>query len=190
VTQACGRNRHIVEFGAMGPALLLFAGLILVAYLVQYWLITSQQPEPLLWLSVFGPYALLFAVFRNHQSRRSHPGSAAERHLWSIWVGHLLATAAAAAAVRQMSDLGPGQVVLALYPFSGALTGLAFFIMGSIYWGRHYAFGMAHFGLAALMPLKLEWAPLGYGLLTATCTVAISFHLLRLQREAAASGRA
>jgi serine/threonine-protein kinase len=189
VTRAFDRNRSIVEFGAMGPTMLLFAGLLLVMGLAQSWLIAAGSPEPLLWLSVFGPYAALFAVFQHSQARRLLPGNAAERHLWSIWTGHLLAAAAAAAALRQVSGPGSGQAVLAFFPVYAALTGLALFVMGSIYWGRHYAFGMAYFALAALMPLRLEWAPLGYGLLSAACAVVIGLRLLRLRAETRSADR-
>jgi hypothetical protein len=55
--------------------------------------------------------------------------------------------------------------------------------MGSSYWGRCYAFGLAFFALAVLMPLKLELAPLAFGLTWSACLTAIGLHLRRLGRE-------
>jgi hypothetical protein len=77
------------------------------------------------------------------------------------------------------------------YPFLALASGLAFFIMGSNYWGRCYAMGLAFFLLAALMPLRLDWAPLAFGLMWSCMLVALGLHLRhRCQqraRESAAS---
>jgi hypothetical protein len=76
---------------------------------------------------------------------------------------------------------GPsGMKELIFYPFSAALAGLALFIMGARYWGRCYEFGLAFFVLAMLMPLKLEWAPLEFGLLWGVVLTAFGIHLRRL----------
>jgi len=56
--------------------------------------------------------------------------------------------------------------------------------MGSNYWGRYYAIGLAFFALSLLMLLRLEWSPLAYGLLWALCLVAVARHLRRLGGEA------
>jgi hypothetical protein len=61
-------------------------------------------------------------------------------------------------------------------------SGLAFFIMGSNYWGRCYAFGLAFWALAALMPMHLEWAPLEFGLLWSVTLTLVGLHLRRLGR--------
>src|SRR5262249_36275292 len=66
------------------------------------------------------------------------------------------------------------------YPFSALLSGLAFFVMGSNYWGRCYAVGLAFFAFAALMPLNLEWAPLRFGGLWAVTLLAMGLHLRQL----------
>ncbi len=77
-----------------------------------------------------------------------------------------------------------------LYPFSAIISGLAFFVMGSNYWGRCYAFGLAFWGLAVLMPLHLEWAPLEFGVLWSAILTAVGLHLrsLGLRAEAERGG--
>ena len=60
------------------------------------------------------------------------------------------------------------------------LSGMAFFIMGSNYWGRCYAVGAAFFVLAVLMPLHLEYAPLTFGLLWSGTLAALGLHLRKL----------
>jgi hypothetical protein len=75
------------------------------------------------------------------------------------------------------------------YPVSMVLAGMAFFIMGSNYWGGCYAVGGLYFGLGMLMPLWLAWSPLLFGAVWA-CTLAyIGWRLgrigARLKAEAA-----
>ena len=74
---------------------------------------------------------------------------------------------------------------LTLYPALAAVTGLIFFIMGSNYWGRCYAFGIAFFALAPLITWRLYLAPLAFGALWAGSLVAIGRHLQRLGARAA-----
>ena len=74
---------------------------------------------------------------------------------------------------------------LTLYPSLAAVTGLIFFVMGSNYWGRCYAFGVAFFALALLMAWRIELAPLAFGALWAGSLVAIGRHLQRLGARAA-----
>jgi hypothetical protein len=54
---------------------------------------------------------------------------------------------------------------------------MGFFAMGSSYWGRCYLFGLAFFGLAALMPHMLTWAPLGLGTFWSLCLIIIARHV-------------
>ena len=71
-----------------------------------------------------------------------------------------------------------------MYPFTAVLTGLAFFIMGSNYWGRCYALGLAFFGLAVLMPLNIYWAPLEFGILWSITFISLGMHLHKIGRQA------
>ena len=75
------------------------------------------------------------------------------------------------------------------YPVSVVLAGMAFFIMGSNYWGGCYAVGGAFFALGMLMPLWLEWSPLIFGGAWAVTLALIGWRLgrigARLKAEAA-----
>src|SRR5438067_254604 len=62
------------------------------------------------------------------------------------------------------------------------LTGMAFFVLGSSHWGWFYAFGLAFFALSLVMPLRLEWATLEFGLLWAAALLVIGLQLRRLGR--------
>ena len=72
---------------------------------------------------------------------------------------------------------------LMTYPTSAALSGMAFFVMGSHYWGRCYAIGALFFILAIVMPYRLEWAPLVFGSVWLVILVAMGRHLGGLARD-------
>ena len=69
---------------------------------------------------------------------------------------------------------------LTLLPIWAVLSGLAYFVMGSNYWGRCYAYGVAFFAIALLMPLHLKWASLEFGGLWALCLIDLGLRLRRL----------
>ncbi len=61
--------------------------------------------------------------------------------------------------------------------------------MGGSYWGRCYAYGLAFFGLAVLLPrVPEQYAPLGFGGLWTVALVSMGLHLRRLAAEAEAEG--
>ncbi len=72
------------------------------------------------------------------------------------------------------------------YPFLSVVAGLAFFTMGSNYWGRCYVIGGAFWFLAVAMPVKLTLAPLGFGLWWFAALLMVGLHLRKLGQAAAA----
>jgi hypothetical protein len=82
--------------------------------------------------------------------------------------------------IRDGAAAPPGWENLIHYPFSAVLSGLAFFVMGSNYWGRCYAVGLVFFALALLVTSWLPLAPLAFGVLWAVTLVALGLHLRRL----------
>jgi hypothetical protein len=159
--------------------MLLLAAAFFVGHLAAFGLVRAGGPEPLLWLAVFAPYALLFAAFRANRAA-SPAGRQPQRLLWSIWVGHLFASVAVFLGCRLTAGADYVHGFLLAYPSYAALIGLAFFVMGSTYWSREYAFGLAWIALAALMPLFPLYAPLAVAVLSAVCDALIGLHLRRL----------
>ena len=120
------------------------------------------------------------------------PTSAAERELWTIWIGYLAALVVNWAIFRLLqsqeiimhgSTVGQRERDLVLYPTMTMLSGLAFFIMGSNYWGRCYAIGAGFLLLAALMPWRLEYASLAFGVMWTVALAALGLRLRKLGQK-------
>ncbi len=65
------------------------------------------------------------------------------------------------------------------------ITGLAFFVMGSVYWGWFYLFGLAFWALAFVMHQQVEYAQPMFGIAWALALSAIGLYLQRLARSGA-----
>ncbi len=179
------RSHHAAEFHSWGTMLFLFGGIVLLGHLLAFWLLETEQPKALLWSARLGQFAAMALIFlRFRGSENLLPTSTAERQLWSIWLGYVVAYLITALIGRELLSHGQKLDEWTLYPFTAVLTGLAFFIMGSNYWGRCYAIGLAFFGLAALMPLNLYWAPLEFGILWSITFISLGMHLYKIGRQA------
>ena len=187
LVRAVGRSQDDAEFFTWGPMLLWFGVILFVAQTSVAALLAFATPADVFdWILgiravQFGVMAIVFYRFR---SPAVLPRSPAERQLWAIWLGYLAATAIIVLSNRQLSYLGKISDDLTCYPLWAALSGLAFFVMGSSYWGRLYVVGGAFFVLALLMPFQLAWAPLEFGIVWAASLVGISLHLRHLQQRA------
>ena len=183
---------HAPEFRGWSSLLLVLAAIVFVGHLITFLVLSLGLPSGLDTVSRAVQFVLAAVLFWRFRPQTVLPTTAGERLLWSIWVGYFLAHQTVLAVkhllVRQ-GLLAPGPAApprwLALlpYPFLALLSGLAFFAMGSAYWGRYYAFGLAFFVLAAVMPLWLSGAPLLLGTLWAVCLILIALHLRRLSSE-------
>jgi serine/threonine protein kinase len=195
LTRMLDRSLHVEAFSAWSSMLLAMAAIVGVEHLVVFALIQTGQSQSLILLARLTQISLLGVLFLYKRGSRLLPTSAAERELWTIWIGYFISYGAALLTTRlllRQEILAPGPAaVLPLrellpYPFISLFSGLAFFIMGSNYWGRCYAVGVAFFLLAVLMPLRLDWAPLAFGLLWSGTLVSLGLHLRRRSQQQAA----
>jgi serine/threonine protein kinase len=178
------RSHHAGEFRSWGAMLLWFGLVVFLGHLITFILVEAKAPELYHWVSRLSQFVLMGLLFWHYRgSRTVLPTSMAERQLWSIWLGYLTAVAILVLVSREMVTAERHWDELALYPFSSILTGLAFFVMGSNYWGQCYAVGLAFFGLAALMPLKPDLAPLEFGLLWSVVFLLLGLHVRRIGEE-------
>jgi serine/threonine protein kinase len=198
LTRALDRSRHDVAFHTWSTMVLLLAAIVFAEHLTVYLLIQTGQPRWLITTARLTQFLLIAGIFWHNRGRRLLPTSAPERELWTIWIGYVVAYLVNAVVLRSLVDhqvivRGPGAPArwaeLIVYPFSALLSGLAFFVMGSNYWGRCYAAGVLFFGLAFLVTFALPLAPLAFGVLWGVTLVALGLHLRRLgQREAEGKG--
>ncbi|MBM4069447.1 MAG: serine/threonine protein kinase [Planctomycetes bacterium] len=193
LTQMLDRSRNDVAFHAWSTMVLIIAGIIFVSHVAVYALTWLEHPHEQIVLARLAQFVFIAIVFWRNRGDRLLPTSAAERELWTIWIGYIFAYGVTSLVIRTLIHLGiitggagqpPHWEELVLYPFSSVASGLAFFIMGCNYWGRLYAVGIAFFVLAILIPYHLEWAPLAFGTLWSGALVALGFRLEKLSREA------
>jgi serine/threonine protein kinase len=178
------RSQHAGEFRSWGKMLLWCAVIVFVGHLLTFVLVEAGFPRSWRWTARASQVALIALLFWYYRGSRTFlPTSSAERQLWSIWLGYLAAFAIAWLISHELTT-GDQWNELREYPFSAVLTGLAFFAMGSNYWGQCYTFGLAFFGLALVMPLKLDWAPLEFGTLWSLVFIALGLHVRRIGKEA------
>jgi predicted Ser/Thr protein kinase len=185
------RSQYDFEFQGWGTMLLWFGAIVFAVNFVVFGLSQTGFARGWLWLCRAAEYGLIGLTFRRARSWNWLPTNQAERQLWTIWIGYVIASIVVAIVARllvghQILDRGEAAPShwqeLYFYPVTAVLSGLGFFIMGSNYWGRCYAVGVGFFALAILMSLRLEWAPLEFGTAWGTTLVALGLHLRSLGR--------
>jgi eukaryotic-like serine/threonine-protein kinase len=196
LTRALTRSRDDAAFHTWSGMLLIMGGVIAVEHVLVFALLETGQSRSLVLAARFIQLVILAVLFLLNRGKRLLPTTVAERQLWTIWIGYFCAYAGTIVATRLLVEQfhassglvkPPWQLFETLpYPFLALAAGLAFFTMGSNYWGKCYAIGGAFFILAALMPLRLAWAPLEFGLLWAASLTALGLHLRRLGQRAEA----
>lgn len=160
-------SRHEEEFGDWGNMLIWFAGLIVSMYGLMY--VLMRQGPAFDWVAISIQYLFFLCVavvFWIYRQGRLLPTTPAERQLWSIVIGFVIACFTLRWAVRQFYVSEPILIdPRFLYPLWCTLSGLAFFAMAGGYFGRFYLIGLAFFVLALLLPHAPDLGPLGFGLL-------------------------
>jgi hypothetical protein len=187
LSRTLDRSQQVREFRGWGNLVLIFGAIIFIEHVIVF-IMTQFYGEhyPVRWIVLLrgGQFAVMGLVFWRYRKSQFLPTTPAERQLWSIWLGYLIASAVVI--VAEWILVASGVIEkheLAKFPVLSALSGLAFFIMGSNYWGRCYAYGVFFFALCLIMPLKLAWAPLEFGFLWAFCLGDVGRYLRRLGRE-------
>jgi hypothetical protein len=184
LARSLDRSHYDVEFGAYGNMLLLFAPIVLVEHVVLFFLTNAEPAHLTQWLvlSRLVQFAIMGLVFWRYRARRLLPTSMAERLLWAIVFSYLGATLCSIFVYQELTHGTPDPDARTLFPVWSILGGVAFYVLGSSFWGRCYAISVAFFVLALLMPLYLVLAPLAFGSMWTVALVASGLHLRRLGR--------
>jgi hypothetical protein len=177
------RSQYDVEFQNYGSMLYWFAGIVFVTHIIKDCLIEWRWEIPYVAAAQVAQFAAMGVVFFCYRPRMWLPQTVAERQMWAVWIGYVLSCffISGVSAVQLGHDKLYERVD---YPYFAIAAGLAYFILGSSYWGRCYAFGVAFWVLAGVMMLdNKRWAVLEYGLLWTIALAAIGYHLRRLGKR-------
>jgi serine/threonine protein kinase len=193
ISRILDRSQHDAAFHTWSSMLFLIAAIVFLEHLAVFVLARLEHPPYMFLLARVSQFVLLGIVFWVNRGDQLLPRTSAERELWTIWLGYLVAYGAAyvvvqalvgSGAIRAGPHASPHWDHLIMYPISSVLSGLAFFVMGSNYWGRCYAIGMAFMAVAMLSTLHLEWSPLEFGVLWAVALCSLGYRLRRLGQKA------
>jgi serine/threonine protein kinase len=188
------RSHHDADFATWSSMLLWMSLIIGVEHIVVFFLVQTGQPRSLVNASRLLQIVLLGVLFWANRRNRLLPATSTERELWTIWIGYFCTYLCVLLTTQLLFALDvlvegsnmPGRWQECLpYPFLSVVVGLAFFVMGSNYWGRCYVIGAAFWVAGILMPLHLTLAPLAFGLLWFAALLMLGLHLRKLGQQSA-----
>lgn len=192
------RDTRTADFATWSSMVFVMALAVGLEHLAVYVLVWADVPHFFVTAARGILIVFLGGLFYYNRGSRILPTNAAERELWTIWIGYFATYFTIVVVIRLLVhfEVLQGSPTWAArehlrellpYPFISMVSGLAFFIMGANYWGRCYAIGAAFFIAAALMPLQMTLAPLLFGVLWAITLVMLGLHL-RGQAAKSATG--
>jgi Protein kinase domain len=179
VDSALWRSQYDVQFRAYGPMLWGFAVVVLLTEMILNVVILTNRPIWLVPLIQVSRVACFGLIYWRYRPSGVLPARGVERLLWSTWVGYIASGFILAIAYRLAAGWTTA-IELKLYPLMAALTGMAFVVLGSSYWGLCYAFGLAFYGLALLMHIDLRWSPIEFGFAWSAVLIIIGNRLRNL----------
>jgi serine/threonine-protein kinase len=173
-------SHYDVQFQAYSKILFGFALIMLLAETAKFCALYTGQSLFVISALEAARFGSVLALLAWLRPTGLQAVSAAERLMWSIWIGYALTLFAVGFAHWIVVGAWVPAQEFKLYPPIAAVTGMAFFVLGCSYWGWCYAFGLAFHVLALVMALDLRWAPLEFGILWAVALVIIGLRLRRL----------
>jgi hypothetical protein len=180
VTRAFRPSPRHEDFREWGLALVAFGLVILLSHVAIYFFVGVWQNA---WLAYFLPRSLMFAAllvmigrFRQYALL---PKNAAERLVWVVWIGYVLALGAS-----NVTRYALGHDQRESYSSFAVLAGFGFLVMGGSAWGGGYIVGLVFLVSAPLLAVYRDTAPLLSGLLWAGALLTFGIHYYRLGRAA------
>ena len=172
VTRALQQSRHEEHFQGWGLGLMAF-GLVIFLSHVGIYISQSAWNDSL--AGYFLPRSAMFAAllimlwrFRRHSML---PTNSAERLIWVVWIGYVLALGASNA-TRYVFGHDEGES----YATFAVLAGFGFLIMGGHVWGGGYVVGFVFMLAAPLLAVYSDIASLATGTLWAAALTAFGLH--------------
>ena len=182
------RDTRTADFSTWSTMVLVMATGVFAEHFAVFALVQLEQSPLLVNLARGLLFVFLGVLFWQNRGSRLLPTSAAERELWTIWIGYFTTYFLLVVIIRLLTYLEvlhSNRAVsahvyfheLLPYPFVSLISGLAFFIMGANYWGRCYAIGAAFLLAAPAMTFDLTYSPLIFGTIWGVSLVTLGLHL-------------
>jgi eukaryotic-like serine/threonine-protein kinase len=172
-------------FATTATGWLILGPVVLLVNLAVFLMIQNHVYEPVIWLTAFSIYPVLFRVILpSRPSQRDQEAyQLTYRATWAIFAGKMITMIAICIILRWTFREQPEQALQLFYPVSAALTGMMSFIVAVTWSRRNYLWSVAWWVASAGMALKLEWAPILNGLFTLVSCVATGLIMFRLRKE-------
>jgi serine/threonine-protein kinase len=187
-------DKRTADFSAWSSMLLVMAVVVGIEHFAVYLMVLTGQPPLAIMAARTLQFMLLACLFWYNRRSQLLPTSAAERELWTIWIGYFTSYFLLILTTRLLVHFEMIHVntnwfahryfrELLPYPFIAMISGLAFFIMGSNYWGRCYAIGIGFLLLAPIIAMELSLGPLLFGALWSATLALLGLHLGKQGRK-------
>jgi len=176
---ALDRVQLQAQFAAYGSLLLWLAPAMFLPEVLVNAVVALDGPSYLVALGQFGRLAAFVGVLGYFRDWHLAPRGAAERQLWFVWGGYMLACLTFAISGRLVFGYGT-MVELKFYQGLAALTALAFFSLAGNFWGYCAVIGLCFLALTFVMAANLLWAPIEFGAAWAVVLVLLGLRLRRL----------
>ena len=137
--------------------------ILLVTHLVIFAVVQAGGALGWVWLANGLSWASVCWVLYWYMARRFRRLPPAERHNMMIAFGHSLGSLALTFAVVPTDLSASASAALPAFPPLLALSGLCFFVVGSIHWSRFFPIGLVTMALAPVAAMWQEASPLIYG---------------------------
>jgi serine/threonine-protein kinase len=149
---------------------LLWIGLVCgLAHATVFTLVQLGAPVPWLWGTMLARALLVWWVLRRYLMNRFRLLAARERHSLVICLAHLAAEVVLTLVYCPLTPSAPTREILPIYPPLMVVTGMAFFICGSTFWGRLLPIGLGLIASAPLLARLPVASPLLFGVAVTAC---------------------
>lgn len=183
MTHALRQSRHEEHFRGWRLGLMAFGFVIFLSHVAIYVLEGAWHDSLVTYFftrgAMFAALLIMLWRFRHHSVL---PTKSAERLIWVVWIGYLLALGASNAA---RSVFGHDQ--RESYASFAVLAGFGFLIMGGHVWGGGYVVGLVFMIAAPILAIYIDVAPLAFGALWAGALLAFGHHYWHRGRAAQAN---
>jgi hypothetical protein len=140
-----------------------FGAAILLANVANYVLVRTDSSALSVWAVHGAASAAMVLVLWWYMLRRIRHLPLTERHSLVVAAGKIIVYLPVMLAYVPFSDTVSARVALGIYPPLCALSGLAFFVLGSTNWSRFFPVGLMMMVLTPVMAWWPEESPLLYG---------------------------